>query len=126
MFYSNNFSSIRGDTCDSHSGSHAPQVGGFLNHMGFTPYTDKEPGDHQIHESLMGGVKGGKNPQHQVPGWKDGFGSGRLTSKGVKGGSTGNKALQAAEIPSTSNSRSLKGSGAATKKNTKGGYIFKR
>ena len=122
MFYSNNFSSIRGETCESHSSAYASQNAGHLNHMGFTPHSDKT-GDHMIHESLMGGVSKGKAPQYQVPGWRDGFGSGRLQN--AKGGSTGNKALQAAEIPMTSNSRSLKGSGA-TKKTTKNGYIFRR
>jgi len=124
MFYSNNFSSIRGDVCESHSGAYAAQTGGMLNHMGFTPHTDKEPGDNIIHGSLMGRGTPGRAPNNQIPGWKDGFGSGRLQN--AKGGSTGNKALQAAEIPMTANARSLKGSGSATKKNTKGGYIFKR
>jgi len=119
MFYSNNFSSIRGDVCESHSGAFAPQSGGYLNHMGFSPHCDKEPGNHQIHESLMGGNK----PKQQVPERWQSFGSGRLQNS--RGGSTGNKSLQAADIPSTANARSLKGSGA-TKKNTKNGYIFRR
>jgi len=124
MFYSNNFSSIRGDTCESHSSAYASQNGGFLNHMGFTPHTDNDPGNHLIHQSLVGGVKGGANGGRNpnLPNVLKGWGHG----SGAKGGSTGNKALQAAEIPSTSNSRSLKGSGSATKKNTKGGYVFKR
>jgi len=121
MFYSNNFSTIRGETCESHSGAYASQRGGFLNHMNFIPYM--ESGDHIIHGSLMGRGTPGKNPEPQVPGWREGHGAGRLQN--AKGGSTGNKALQAAEIPATSNSRSLKGSGAK-KKNTKGGYVFKR
>ena len=126
--YSNNFSTIRGShSLDSNVNFSSGQEGGMHSYLSFNPVGQPRhsSGNSMIHGSLMGrgaeGQKDGapiaKNALHSIH---------NKFKKDLSAGSTGNTALQSANIPHTANARSLKGSGSARRIGTKNGYMFKR